>query len=467
MFGTRSVFTLSIAFLLPVLAGCGNGQSRGSRTEAPPPLVEAVESRFGALPIEEIVPGVVRARNQVGIRPEIDGRVVEVLVRSGEPVKQNQPLVRLDGVEARERLRQAEADVRLSEAAAIAARARVTELDARVARTRSLAEQELVSVQDLESLEAQLDALRASADEAAARVEQSRAAVEERRSALEKTVVRAPVAGRLGERRAEVGMLVDPSTLLFVVGDLDELIVEVNLTEAMLARVDEGLPVVIETRSTAFEPISAQLSRISPFLAEESFTTIGEIDVDNRGGALRPGMFVTVRILVGQSRQASVVPMSAVWDDPTSGRRGIFVVEESAGLETSSAPPASTPTETRDVSFEQVDVLAQGRGAVGVTGLADGAWVVTVGQHLLAAELRAATSAGEPDPRIQARIRPVTWNRVSQLQDMQDEDLLDGFLDKQRKVAAVLGAEIPESEDVVEKVLEEASATDPSQSDGI
>ena len=428
--------------------------------------MEAVESRFGALPIEEIVPGVVRARNQVGIRPEIDGRVVEVLVRSGDAVEQGQPLVRLDGVEARERLRQAEADVRLSEAAAIAAKARVTELEARVSRTRSLAQQELVSVQDLETLEAQLDALRASADEAAARVEQSRAAVEERRSALDKTVVRAPVAGRLGERRAEVGMLVDSSTLLFLVGDLDELIVEVNLTESMLARVDEGLPVVIETRSAAFEPIHAELSRISPFLAQESFTTVGEIDVDNRAGALRPGMFVTVRILVGQSRQASLVPVSAVWDDPASGQRGIFVVEESGGLEPTSASPASTPSEARNVGFEQVDVLAEGRGTVGVTGLSDGAWVVTVGQHLLAAELRAATSAGEAAPQIQARIRPVTWNRVFQLQDMQDEDLLDGFLDKQRKVAAVLGAEIPESEDVVDKVLEDA-APEPSQPDGM
>jgi len=106
----------------------------------------------------------------------------------------------------------------------------------------------LVSAQELDTLEAQLAAVAAAADEAQARVEQARAVVEERRSALAKTEVRAPVAGRLGERRVEVGMLVDPATVLFVVGDLRELIVEVTLTESMLAFVEAGQPAIVQPR---------------------------------------------------------------------------------------------------------------------------------------------------------------------------------------------------------------------------
>ena len=45
-----------------------------------------------------------------------------------------------------------------------------------------------------------------------------------------------------------------------------------------------------------------------------------------------------------------------------------------------------------------------------------------------------------------------------ELQDLQNEDLLESFLDKQRTIAAALGAEIPASEAVVEQVLEEAAA---------
>jgi HlyD family secretion protein len=430
------------------------------------PLVEAVQARAGALPIEVTLPGTVRARNQVAIRPEVEGRVVEVLVRSGDSVEQGQPLVRLDATEASERLRQAEADVRLAEAAASAATARVLELEARVARTRTLADEELVSEQELETLEAQLDALRASTEEAAARVEQAQATVEERRSAQAKTVVRAPVSGRLGERRAEVGMLVDSSDVLFVVGNLDELIVEISLTEGMLSSVEEGQPVEIETRSAATEPIQATVSRISPFFAEDSFSALGEIDVDNRGGELRPGMFANVRILVGQSQQTTLVPVGAVWENPASGQRGVFEVPEAAGLET----PASTDLESSGtpypVTFRQVEVLAEGRGAAGVSGIEAGTWVVTVGQHLLHEQLQLAAEAsvaGTDDDSgtrdsTTARIRPVSWQHVMELQDLQDEDLLEGFLEKQRIVAAAIGAEIPESEDVVEQALDEAAA---------
>ena len=72
-------------------------------------------------------------------------------------------------------------------------------------------------------------------------------------------------------------------------------------------------------------------------------------------------------------------------------------------------------------------------------------------QHLLAAELRVtaeakgnAVSGAPADETTPARIRPVPWERVLELQDLQSEDLLEGFLDKQRTVAAALGAEIPE-----------------------
>lgn len=461
----QSILRAAVCLCLVLGLACGS-TDREESTPTLAPLVEAVQTRVGALPIEVTVPGMVRARNQVAIRPEIEGRVVEVLVRSGEAVERGQLLVRLDEVEARERLRQAEANVRLAEASAAAARARVVELEARVARTRTLAEEELISEQELETLEAQLDTLRASTDEATARVEQAQATAEERRSSQAKTVVRAPVSGRLGERRAEVGMFVDSADILFVMGDLDELIVEVNLTEAMLSRVEVGQSVEIATRSAAGEPIRASLSRISPFLAEDSFTTLGEIDVDNRGGVLRPGMFTTVRILVGQSQQATLVPVGALWEDPASGQRGVFEVQEAAGLEEPTEADMESAETTYPAVFQPIEILAEGRGAAGVIGIAANAWVVTVGQHLLNEQLQLSAKATVPGAdegsqdggKAVARIRPVSWNRVMELQDLQNEDLLESFLDKQRTIAAALGAEIPASEAVVEQVLEEAAA---------
>ncbi len=454
----------AFGMLLPALVGCSSSEGPRESAVRPAPLVEAVAARYGALPIEEVVPAVVRARNQVAIRPEVEGRVVEVLVRSGAAVRQGQALVRLDDTQLRERVRQAEADVRLAEASAAAAAARASENTARAARLRELASQGLVSEQELESIEAQLSSARAGAEEAAARVEQARAGAEERRSALAKSVVRSPVAGRLGERRVEVGMQVDSGTVLFVAGDLGELIAEVTLTEDALSRVEEGQPVLIEPRGGSWDPVRGTLARISPFLAADSFTTVGEIDLSNTDGQLRPGMFVTARILVGESRRATLVPVSALREDPESGARGVFAIDQAEGLaaadlEASDLASLDDRQEERLVSFRPVEVLAEGGGRAGVTGIDEGTWVVTVGQHLLAAELGA--TSGEPGATTPARVRPVSWQRVAGLQTLQNEDLLEGFLAKQRTLAAALGAEIPESESVVNRVLEEAAAAKP------
>jgi len=213
--------------------------------------------------------------------------------------------------------------------------------------------------------------------------------------------------------------------------------------------------------------VRAKLSRISPFLAEDSFTTVGEIDVDNRDRRLRPGMFVTVRILVGESDQATLVPISALWKDPGSGVRGVFVIVETQGLEAAPEDATANPddpgsNEPRAVAFRPVEVLAEGRGAAGVVGVEPDAWVVTIGQQLLGGALEEALSpvsdAAKTERRAPVRVRPVSWRRVLELQGLQDEDLLEGFLDKQRKIAAALGTEIPASEDEVQRVLERAEA---------
>jgi HlyD family secretion protein len=409
------------------LIGCGmpvDGESRRDEENRVIPVVEAVQARFGSLPLEERVTGVVRARNQVAIQAEITAPVVEVLVRSGEAVQRGQPLVRLDDRTLRDQLRQAEANVRLAQASARESRARVAELQAQVVRSRALAAQELISDLELETQEAQLLAGEASADQADARVEQAEAVVQERQTALQRTLVRAPVSGRVGQRRAEVGMLVDSGSVLFLIGDLEDLMVEVPLTEEMLGFVRVGQQVRIQTDARGDAPIGAELSRISPFLEAGSFSTVGEIDVRSTEGRLSPGMFVAVDVLYGESEQATLVPTAAIWEDPRSGLRGVWIVR--------SMPTVATPTgdtaqsDVRPVELRAIEVLAEGRFSVGLRGVDQDEWVVTVGQHLLR-------------PEEGARVRAVTWDQVLGLQALQREDLLHRFLEKQQEVAREAG----------------------------
>ena len=431
------------ALALALAAGCSAGESPDPADEdqaTPVPLVETLAARRGALPLEQRVSGIVKAENQVMIRPEIEAPIVEVYVRTGEAVKRGQPLVRLLDDTAREQLRQAEAAVRFAEATAVGTQARVSQLEAQVVRTRALAGQQLVSDQQVEVEEAELAAEQAAGAEDAARVEQARATVEERRSTIDKTILRAPIAGHVGRREAEVGMLAQPGTPLFVLGNLDELIVEVPLTERMLADLDEGTPVLVSSPALGDEAIPAKLSRISPFLAQGSFSTLGEIDLDNAGGRLRPGMFVTVDIIYGQSEQATLVPTTALWEDPQADRRGLFIVD----LPRDRAPHLSDPATSeqsptpRSVVFREVQVVAEGRGVAGVRGVEEGEWVVAVGQHLL--------SIGDPST---ARVRLTSWDRVLELQGLQREDLLRDFLAEQQRWAKERGSRPPSNEEFV------------------
>ncbi|HUF78933.1 MAG TPA: efflux RND transporter periplasmic adaptor subunit, partial [Thermoanaerobaculia bacterium] len=437
------------------------------------------EARSGSLPLEERLSGVVRAENQVAIRPQIEATVVEVLVRSGQSVERGQPLVRLDGEGLLEQLRQAEASLRQAEGGGAEARAQVAEVEAQVSRTRALHAEGLMSDMELETQEAQLQAVRARSEQAAAGVAQARSSVEERRSEMAKTLVRAPVGGRVGQRDAEVGMLAGPGTTLFLVGEFDRLIIEVPLTEKMLAHVAEGTPVEIRAPSLGGAPLRAAVSRISPFLEAGSFSTLGEIDVGNPDGRLRPGMFVTVDVLYGETDRGTLVPTSALWEDPASGGRVVFVLAEPGAVAASG--PASRELTARTHPFEPrpIRVRAEGRATAGVEGVEPGDWVVTVGQHLLQQELEGGGEAADQDraqaqgsdrDRVRtqawARVRPTTWERVLELQGLQREDLLRSFLDKQRRVARALGAEIPDDPELVERTLRELDEGGAAGGDG-
>lgn len=439
----------ALAALAVIACGSpGGAPGAGSGSGQLPPAVEALPARVGSLPMEEVLSGVARARNQVAIRPEISASVVEVLVRNGDSVERGQPLVRLDDSTLREQLRQAEASLRLARATAAEARARETEIAVQVVRTRALAADGLVSDLILETREAQLQAVQAQAAQAEARVEQATATVEEERSALARTVVRAPVPGRVGQRDVEVGMVVEPGQPLFLLGDFTDLVVEVPLTQAMLTTVEEGTAVEIELDGGGGAGLEATISRISPFLEEASFSTTAEIDVPAGGRGLRPGMFVTVRVIQGSSAEATLLPASVIWEDPRSRARTVFVVTDDDGLVEPEDSSTEIPETPRSISARPVAVVAEGRGLVGVTGVSAGEWVVTVGQHLLQERFQLSGSAEVP-----ARVRPTSWTRVLELQGLQREDLLARFLDRQRRVAAVLGAELPTSTEAVEAAL--------------
>ena len=417
---------------------CGGGPDGGDSGGGPPgagprgepvtPSVEAVEAREGSLPLRERLTGTVRAAGQVVISPQVSGPVVEVMAQNGDRVAAGDPLVRIRAETGRSQLQQARANLENARAQAQRAEAELEQLRAQFERTRALAEDSLVSRETVETQRAQLDAARANHQQMRAQVEEARATVEEREEALDQTVVRAPIDGRVGRRNAEVGMRVDPQTPLYTIGRLEDMQVEVPVPQELLADLEVGQPVEIQSESMPDTVITAEISRISPFLQQGSFTGQVEIDVPNHGGLLLPGMFVTVDVLHGQTAATTIVPKSALYDHPSTGDRGVYVISSPDTdihlAENDSVGEISPPVEAR---FRQVQVTVEGRQLVGLGNVEPGTWVVVVGQHLLADR-----ATGGP---VETRVRPVGWQRVVDLQRLQRHDLVRAFLQRQQRMA--------------------------------
>jgi len=436
-----SMMTRLLSLFLPavlVLTGCGSssedGDRRGGRRGGAQstPAVEAVQARYGSLPLEEQMSGTVEAFNQVTITPEIEAPVEKVVAQNGDYVEEGEPLVHLRDDTYRERVRQAEASLQIAKADVKSARASLKELRAQLKRTKRLAEQNFESQQQLESLEAQVAQAEAQVKQVEGQVAQAKATLDERKTDLRRTVIRAPIGGQVGNRNVQVGQRVGPNTQLYTMGNLDSIRVEVGVTDRMLGQIQPGQTARVSIPSAGDTLVTAEVTRLSPFISNESYSAEAEIEIPNSGGLFKSGMFVQVDVAYAESQQATLVPLSALYQDPSSGTRGIFVaptlgteipVETPDAYDAEDPPPLTPPTPTH---FRDVEIVAEGQQLAGVRGIEPGAWVVTVGQNLL------STSA---DERIDARVRPLPWSRLMALQRLQDTDLLRDVLERQQRMA--------------------------------
>jgi HlyD family secretion protein len=409
-----------ILFFMTFVSCQSEDENRGSE-DLPLAIVEAIQVEKGSLPLVQRLTGEMRARNQIEIYPEINARVTEVHVSDGDRVQEGDILVRLRDDDIREQLNQARFDHEIAQAQLRQAEASLRRLEAHFERIQQLADMDLETELELETIQADIDEAEATVDLAKAQRERAASQVEEQQSNLENTIVRAPINGVVGNRNAEIGQHVDSSTQLFQIGDIDNMRIFVSLTESMSNVIQPGdrAELVTESEDNRTE---ATVARISPFLDPVTHTTIAELEVDANNGNLSPGMFVTVDIYYGEAEESVIVPKSALYDHPIAGETGIYIADmeamemqfevDEALLDEmqSSDPVTSNPV---NVEFVPVDIIADGRGMAGISGVdLEYGWVVTVGQNQLA--------EWESE---QAHIRVVDWDQVMELQNLQSRDM--------------------------------------------
>ncbi len=408
---------ITVSTLL-ILASCtSNKNDQQGRRDRGIPTVEAVVAQFGSLPLEERLSGSVRAFNQSEIYPEAAAPVVEIFTNNGERVSAGQRLMRLRDNEAAEQLSQAEASLRIANAQVEQAQANLARLENQLNRAQALRDRNLSSDAEFEELQAEVISARAALNLSVAQQSSAQSSVEESRNELNKYIIKAPINGVVGDRNAEIGQYVTASTRVFTIGNLQRMKVEVSLTESMLARIREGMRVQLTTPAAPDTVIMATINRISPFLNPTSQTAVAEIEVENQGGILRPGMFIAVDIFYGDSQQATLVPNNAIYRHPQQGFEGIFIapsLSQELNFQTEDSDGNETPQIVGPVPYEfrRIEIIARGREVTAVRGIDPQTHVVTLGHSLLIEGTEGT------------RVKTMGWSHILNLQQMQSRDLI-------------------------------------------
>jgi cobalt-zinc-cadmium efflux system membrane fusion protein len=187
---------------------------------------------------------------------------------------------------------------------------------------------------------------------------------------LRRQEVRAPMAGRVAERKVDLGMAVGRDNLeteLYVIVDLERVWVELAVSPTDLPAVKEGQPVSIAARGIA-EKADGKLVFITPVVDKESRAARVVAEVANDSGVWRPGSFVTAAVATAEQPVSVAVPTNAI---QTIGTGKAVFVRTAEGFE-----KRAVVTGRSDDRFAEV-----------LTGLKAGETIAVTNTFLLKAEL--------------------------------------------------------------------------------
>ena len=364
---------------LLVLASCRPAEKADPKKSAAPVPVRVATATRQAVPLELRTFGTVQALQTVDIRAQVGGPITAIHFKEGRDVKAGDLLVTIDPRPMQAALQLAEAHL---------ARDRALQADA----AREAARQEELLKKGLTAQDA-AERARTAAEALAASVQANAAALTNAQLNLEYCNIRAPLAGRIGERRVDAGNLVKANEqVLVTINQIQPVEIMFTLPQQELGRVlaaqAQG---PLEVRAFVAERPDAVARGELMFVDNAVEAATGTIRLKgafaNEQRTLWPGEFVSVVLRIGVDAEVLTVPMTAV----IPGQKGplVYVV---------------TAAQTNSARFIKLLRTHEQTAVIG-EGLQEGEQVVVDGQQRLApgAAVRVVTTPTEsqnPKPEI-------------------------------------------------------------------
>jgi membrane fusion protein, multidrug efflux system len=306
---TKSSLSL-LLLLLPI--GCarsGAAPVTSADAEAAPISVKLVAAQVVKAPRVVTLSGSLIGAEEAQVAAGAVGKVVATFVERGSYVKKGSILARLDSRALGAQAAQAAAD-------AESAKAQATQAQLDCGRVERLNEKGAISKADYDKARTQCQTTKWSVESAEARKTLTA-------EALHDTEIRAPFAGEVVERAVTAGEYVRADSRVVTLVNTDSLRVEITVPESDVSLVKQGMQVDFRTAGESSGKVfHGKIRYVGPSVRKQSRDSIVEAVFSNDDHDLRPGMFVTARLAVGEE-ELPAVPTAAVRAD--GSLRHVFV----------------------------------------------------------------------------------------------------------------------------------------------
>ena len=334
---------LAIFFGVLVILGGLSGAIYAFRGQKPVVEVTVVRKPAAAGSREALLnaSGYVTPRRRATIAAKITGRVTGVFFDEGTQVQEGQLLATLDDSDVQKTLNSAKADRDSSQAAIADLQVQLKNAQIELHRADQLQKAGVQTQEQLDTAGMNADSLKAKIDLAKAQVAAAQSRIAEAQQAVDNCTIKAPFAGIVVSKDAQVGEMVSPisagggftRTGIATIVDMNSNEIEVDVNESYIARVHDGQPVTAILDAYPDWEIPSKVRTIIPTADRQKATVKVRISFLKLDPRILPDMGIKVTFLgaaqkeeTGAKSNAALIPQNAVRDD--AGKKIVFLVKD-------------------------------------------------------------------------------------------------------------------------------------------
>ncbi|MFN0107775.1 MAG: efflux RND transporter periplasmic adaptor subunit [Blastocatellia bacterium] len=310
----------------PTAGGAPGGGGRpggggGGRTQQ----VQTAQITSGKISEKIALTGSLKPKERVDVNSRIAGRVTQIKVDVGQVVARGALIAVIEDDEIRQQIERSKASIAVADASIAQREAELSNAKAELDRRQKLVEAGVLSRQELDALEMRHRVAASQLELSRAQRRQTEAEQRELNIRQGQTRVYAPINGVISARQMDLGAMAGANSPIVTIVGINPMVILANAAEQDISRVKKGAQVTVTIDSLPGQKFSGRIMRISPLLDAQTRNGQVEIEIPNKGGALKGEMFARVELNLGSERETMLLPRDALVY--RGEKPGVFTIE--------------------------------------------------------------------------------------------------------------------------------------------